>query len=133
MANPQGVAFEVHIVGDETGDTFTGTFRAKEKLSWADQLGIDARRRELLGQNSAEAPMGIYNMAMVLSELAFRLTEAPEWWKTSFSGMQLSDDNVVLEVYEKAKKVREDWLNAQKTKGEKARAALAAKQNPEKK
>ena len=128
MADPVGQFFEVHIVGDETGEVFPGKFWAKEKLSQADILAIDARRRELLGPNSAEAPLDIYNRATILAELAYRITGAPDWWKVSFNGLNLVDDNVVMEVYEKAKKVREDWLAAQKEKGEKARAALAEKQ-----
>lgn len=128
MADPIGQAFEIHIVGDETGETFTGKFWAKEKLSQADILAIDARRRELLGPNSSEVSVDIYNRATVLSELTYRITGAPDWWKTSFNGLHLVDDNLVMEVYEKVKKVREDWLAAQKEKGEKAKAALAAQQ-----
>ncbi len=128
MADPVGQFFEIHVVGDETGETFTGRFWAKEKLSQADILAIDARRRELLGPNGAEAPLDIFNRATVLSELTYRISGSPDWWKTSFNGLNLVDDNVIMEVYEKAKKVREDWLAAQKEKGEKARAALAEKQ-----
>jgi hypothetical protein len=128
MADPVGQSFEIHIVGDETGETFTGKFFAKEKLSQADILAIDSRRRELLGPNGAEASNSIYNRATILAELAFRITGAPDWWKTSFNGLNIVDDNVVMEVHEKVVKVREDWLAAQKEKGEKARAALAAHQ-----
>ena len=128
MADPQGVAFDVHIVGDETLETFTGKFRAKEKLSWADQLGIDRYRRELLGVNAAESTVEVYKRATVISELAAYLTEAPDWWKTSRGGLDIIDDNVVLKVYDEATKVREAWLKAQKEKGEAAKKKLAATQ-----
>ena len=128
MADPIGQAFEIHVVGDETLETFTGKFRAKEKLSWSDQLNIDRVRRELLGVNAAEANVDVYRRATVIAELSVYLTETPDFWKTSRGGLDLIDDNVVMKVYDEAIAVREKWVKAQKEKGEKARAALAEQQ-----
>lgn len=128
MADPQGVQFEVHLVGEETLETFTGKFRAKEKLSWQDQLNIDRYRRELLGVNMSEASLDVYKRATVIAELAAYLTDAPDWWKTSRGGLDLIDDNVVGKVYEEATAIREKWLAAQKEKGEAAKKKLEQQQ-----
>jgi hypothetical protein len=80
--------------------------------------------RELLGPLAHEAGIEITNRASIIAELNYRLTEAPDFWKNARGGLDLIDDNVVLEVYEQAKKVREDWLKAQKEKGEAAKKAL---------
>jgi hypothetical protein len=123
----EGQTFAIHIIGDETAETFTGTFRAKEKVSQGDILAIDSRRRELLGVNGFEAPPDIQRRASIIAELTYRLIEWPDFWKQSRFGLDIVDDNVLLEVYDKTQKVRENWLTEQKKKGEAARAALAAK------
>jgi hypothetical protein len=128
MADPVGEAFEIHVVGEETCETFTGKFRAKQKLSWADQLAISRYCRELLGVNAAEADVYTQHRAMVISELSARLSESPEWWRTSRGGLDLVDDNVAMAVYDKAVEVRTKWLEVQKKKGEEAKKALAEKQ-----
>lgn len=128
MADPQGVQFEISVVGEETLETFTGKFRAKERYSWQDQLNIDRYRRELLGANMAEATVDVYKRATIVAELAAYLTEAPQFWKESRGGLDLIDDNVVGKVYEEAVAIREKWVKAQKEKGEKAKAALTASQ-----
>jgi hypothetical protein len=128
MADPVGVQFEVHIIGDETGELFPGKFRAKEKLSWNDQLNIDRMRRELLGVNAAEALADVYQRATIIAELSARLTEFPDFWKNSRGGLDLVDDNVVLEVYKAAQDIREKWLTSQKEKGEVAKKKLTEKQ-----
>lgn len=128
MADPQGVSFEVHVVGEETFETFTGKFRAKEKLSWADRMASDRFRRELLGPNGAEADLSAQNRAMILGELSVRLTEAPDWWKTSRGGLDLVDDNIVMKIYEESVGIQTKWQEAQKAKGEAAKKALAEKQ-----
>lgn len=132
MSELQGAVFEIHIIGEETGELFMGTFRAKEKLSWSDQLAIDRLRRELLGPLGHEADVVTQNRALIISELTFRLTETPEWWKNSRGGLDLIDNNVILIVYEKTKEVREKWIDAQKVKGETARKALAERQEVKK-
>lgn len=133
MADPQGVKFDIHVVGDETLDTFTGAFRAKERYSWQDTLSVDRYRRELLGANMAEASLDVFKRATVIAELAAYLTEAPDWWKQARGGLDLIDDNVVGKVYEEVVGIRERWVKAQQEKGEKAKTALQAQSEKGKK
>lgn len=133
MADPQGVQFEIHVVGTETQETFTGKFRAKEKLSWADRLNSDRIRRELLGPNGAEADPVIQRRAEMLGELSVHLTEVPEFWKTSRGGLDLVDDNVVMKVYDEAMAIQTKWQETQLAKGEAAKKKLAEQQTAGKK
>jgi hypothetical protein len=128
MSDPIGEVYEIHVVGEETQETFTGKFRAKAKLSWSDQIQIDRMRRELLGAQGGEADIVVQNMVTYISELSVRLTETPEWWKAARGGLDVVDNDVVLEVYKGAVEVRTKWLEAQKVKGEAAKKALATKQ-----
>lgn len=124
MADPQGVAFEIHEVGDDTGELFVGKFRAKEKLSWGDQMQADRYRRELLGPNGAEADIQTQNRAMMVSELSVRLSEAPDWWKSSRGGLDFADDNIVIVIWQKASDIRKEWLTRNQKKGDEAREKL---------
>jgi hypothetical protein len=126
VSNPQGVAFEIHVVGEETGQTFTGKFFAKEQLSWRDRIGADRYRRDLLGVNAAEASIDAFKRASIIADLSVQLTDAPQWWKDAQGGLELIDDNVIIEVSDQAQKIRADWLEAQKKKGEEAKKALSS-------
>lgn len=125
--NNLGELFEVHIIGNETGDLFPGTFRAKQKLSWNDYIQIDKYRRELIGPNAAEADISVQNRCMYVAELSVRLTESPDWWKQKRGGLDIVDDNVVIEVYEKALQIRKKWLDSVQVKADETKKIEAQK------
>jgi len=129
MADAIGMQFEVHIFGEESGDLFAGKFRAREKLSWSNRLEIDRIRRELLGPSGAEAGVEVQGRATILAELAVRVTESPEWFKTARNGLDLIDDNLVMEIYSKTQDIQQKWQAAQKEKAEAAKKALLATQD----
>ena len=118
----EGVAFEVHVKGISTGKTWDGKFRAKALLTFREQMMADKMRREFTGSDVQDAD--ILAQATIISELAFRLTEAPEWWKESKGGLDLSDPNVLTEVFKSAKKVEDDHVKALEVDGEAARETL---------
>jgi hypothetical protein len=119
-----GVAFEVHAVGNITGKVWDGTFRAKSVLSFREQMLSDKMRREFTGPDVQDPD--IMAQAIILSELYYRLTDAPEWWRANSNGMDLADPNVLKEVFEAAKKVESDYLDKVKADGEKARGEVKA-------
>lgn len=118
--------FSLHEVGETSDQTYTGEFRAKKWLSHRDQLLKDQVRRELLGGASGVATERALTTAMILSELRVRLTASPDWWKTSNSGLDLVDDNVIGRVYDEAVKVEQDAVDAKKKKAEKIQEQLRA-------
>jgi len=120
----EGIAFEVHVRGNVTGKTWDGAFRAKPLLSFREQLNVDKLRRELVGPDQAGAAPEMFSTAVVLSELAFRLTDVPEWWKESKGGLDLCDPNVVEQVYKKTKAIETEHLKKVEAEGEDAVAGL---------
>jgi hypothetical protein len=117
-------AFTISVVGETSGETFRGEFRASKFLTHRQQLLLDQKRRELLGTNPDSASVRARNQAEVFSQLFVRLTEAPRWWTESGNGMDLVDDNIMVEVFGGAMKVEEEAMAAIKKKAEEAREAL---------
>jgi len=127
MANDANDApFTLHVVGDSTEKTYTGEFRAKKRLSHRDHLRKDQVRRELLGGQTGTATERASTTAMILSELAVRLTKVEDWWVTSQGGLDLEDDNVIGVLYDKAIAIENDAAEAKKKAAEKAQAELKA-------
>lgn len=132
MLTQEGLAFDIHVVGDTTGQTWTGTFKAKDKLSFRDQITIDRIRRDLLGPNATGADPEIIAQVTVLAELAVRIIDAPNWWRESKQGTELHDTNVLMELYTAAMKVQDDAMARIREAGEKAKQDLR-QMKPEKK
>jgi hypothetical protein len=116
----EGVQFEISIVGDESGETWAGKFRAKEKVTFQDQIQADRMRREMLGLNSHEADPEVQGQVMMLAELSVRLTETPKWWQEMRNGFGLADLNVLMAIYKECVRVRKEYVNRVKKNGEDA-------------
>jgi hypothetical protein len=122
----EGTSFDIHVRGNVTGKTWDGTFRAKPLLTFRDQLNVDKLRRDLVGPNSDGAAPEAFSTAVILAELAFRLTETPEWWKESKGGLDLCDPNVVEEVYKRVKDIETGHLKKVEDEGKSALAGIVA-------
>lgn len=116
--------FSISVIGDETGEKWVGDFRAKERLTHRDTLMKDQRRRELLGQSGGEPDRRALSVAVIVSELTVRLTKMPKWFEESALGLDLEDENVLAEVYDKAIKIQLNAAEARKKAAEEKQAEL---------
>lgn len=116
--------FTLHVVGETTDLTWTGEFRAKKRLSHRDQLLKDQVRRELLGGQAGQPTERALSTSMILSELRVRLTKFPAWWPEVGQGLDLDDDNVIGEMYDKALAIEQEALDAKKKKAEEAQKKM---------
>ena len=107
-ALPNSETFVINVVGDSTGETQTGKFIAKKRLSFNDQMARDNYRRQMLGDAKGEPTPRANSMATIFSELIVRLTEAPSWWVDADEGRNLEDENVIVEVYDRCIKIESD-------------------------
>jgi hypothetical protein len=109
----KSVQFTVDVKGESSGKQFKGVFQAKERLTMRDRLDRDILRRNLLN-NAPDEAVGpaAKSVALVLSEINIRLTKFPDWWTTSDNGLELEDENVVMEVYTACKKIEDDAKEA---------------------
>jgi hypothetical protein len=117
-------AFTISVVGDITGETFRGDFRAYKFLTHRQQLMLDQRRREILGTLPDGASVRAVNQATIFAQVQVRLSDAPKWWIESGNGIDLVDDNVVLAVFDNVMKVEQEALEAVKKKAEDAKESL---------
>jgi hypothetical protein len=120
-------SFTVSIKGETSGENFAGKFTVKTKLSHGNQLMQDQIRRQLLGPQ----PVGVVpgdratNTSEILSQLQVRIVSAPSWWTNSDNGLNLDDDNIIVEVFTKATAVEVEYKESIKTAAEEAKKKLA--------
>lgn len=92
-------AITVSLVGETSGKPFNGKFMVKTVLSRRERFLADERRRYIIGSNFQSALPALHEEAFKLGQLFVRLTEGPDWWKNSDSGLELEDGNVIDELY----------------------------------
>lgn len=118
-------SFVIRVVGEVTGETFVGSFTVKTRLSHRDHLNRDSLRRQLLGDKPEFASERAATSAEIFSQCSTRILEAPSWWTGSDGGMTLTDDSVVIEVYQEALKCEAEALAEVQKKAEEAKKDLA--------
>lgn len=92
------VQFIVNVAGDTSEEKFEGLFEVKTKLSHREVLREDEIRRTVLGTNPGEAGSYAASIATAISFLSVRVTKSPDWFKASANGLDLEDENVLVEV-----------------------------------
>lgn len=118
-------SFAINSVGEETGDTFAGKFTVKTRLTHGERLAQDAIRRQLLGVVPTAAGERAANTAEILSNLQIRIVDAPSWWLNSSGGVEIYDDNIIIELYTAAMKAEADAREAVKKAAEDAKKDLS--------
>jgi hypothetical protein len=119
--------FSIDVFGDSTGERWLGDFKGKLRLSHRDQMAKDVTKRVLLGDNAQFASQDTIVRVEMFAHLGVSLTQTPSWWKEKGNGLDLFDDNVVIEVYEKLVAEQTKVISDIKKKGEADKAALAEK------
>jgi hypothetical protein len=105
--------FEVSIVGDTTGITWTGEFTCVCVPTMGQFASMEVFEKRLsndlttLSQNTV-----IFHRA--ISQLKYRLKQAPEWWVSKNEGQDLLDTNVAYEVLSKCLEAEKAWRDAVK-------------------
>jgi hypothetical protein len=94
--------FEINDIGDDTNQTYLGTFRVKCVLSPLEFISSDKTRRELLGLHQEFAIEHTKNLALALAQLQYRVMESPAFWKNKTIDGGHVDDNIILLVFERA-------------------------------
>lgn len=100
--------FSVTAVGDTTFKKYDGEFTVRCVLTVGQRQMMELEKSRLLGSspNPTDALVGL---AEVLATLRARIVEAPEWWKQSFGGSTLSDENILMELYNQVIEAESQW------------------------
>jgi hypothetical protein len=106
------VEFSVNVVGEVTGETFKGVFKAVPRLSHRDNLRRDQLRRDLLGGKADEASPDALNVSLVFSKIWVHIVDAPGWWKESGNGVNLLDEAPIAAVYDNVARIEREAIEA---------------------
>jgi hypothetical protein len=100
--------FEVDIQGDTTFKQYKGQFTCRCVLTMGQKHAMELEKSRLLG--SFANPTGeLVGMATIFASLRAKLTDGPEWWKQSVGGVTISDENILLELFNKLEKAEIEW------------------------
>jgi hypothetical protein len=98
---PDTLPFHLHAIGDVTGETWTGDFVFKTRLSMMDRLKLDNYFRFYIGESNPQyASQRVIEIAEVLSQLRVRILKAPDWWTAKSNGQDLEDMTPLKALYE---------------------------------
>lgn len=125
-------AFSINLKGNETGEQWAGTFRAKKRLSLRDQLNRDKIRRELLGNSGGEPDNRAFSIAAIVAELSVRLTDSPKWWQETNNGLDFADENIFGAIFDGCIQVEKEYKEQQKKLAEEAKGEIKEELNKNK-
>ena len=118
-ATSDSVPFHLHVTGDVTGETWTGDFAFKSRLSMMDRLKLDNYFRFYIGESNPQfAAPRVLEIAEILAQLRVRLTKAPEWWATKNNGQDLEDMTPLQALYESAMELEKKVTEKAKAKAQ---------------
>ena len=111
--------FQFNVVGDTTGNPYTGKFKVKTVLSRRDSFLADERRRILIGANANSVSPSVGAEAFMLGQLFVRIVDAPAWWTQSDAGLDIEDGNVITDLFSAVVKAEEERVTALKAESQK--------------
>jgi hypothetical protein len=102
----------------EVGKKYEGRFTVLCVLDMRTKHRLELEKTRLLGNypNPTDQLAGI---AVMLSTLRLRITDAPEWWKQSDGGNDISDFDALNALYDKVLNVEVEWRTKLKEKAKK--------------
>ena len=108
-------SFQLDHTGELTGKRYEGTFTVKCVLNMAEKRKLEIERSGLSADLTN--PTGNLNaIALVVSNLRVRVTDAPDWFKQAILSLDIIDEDVLFEVYSKALDKSEEWISEVKKK-----------------
>jgi hypothetical protein len=119
MAQSNETSFSVNLKA-ESGDSYVGTFKIRKRLSHAQNLRKDALRRELLGDSPAAATQDVLMSSLILATCQAHIIESPNWWSKSNGGLDLLDQEPLVEVFNKINEAQQKEAEGLQTKAEEA-------------
>lgn len=112
--------FHVDMKGEDTGINYNGTFTSRCILDMGGKHSEELEKTRLMA-DYANPSNGLYGIAVTLSKLRARITEAPEWWKQSDGGSTIRDENVILHLFDEVVRLEQEWREELKDQGKEAK------------
>jgi hypothetical protein len=122
--NTNQQSFSISTVGTDTGNTYEGDFVLIRFLSSRQHFLQDQLYRQYLGGDPQFSSSFARERAEILSEINAYCVKFPDFWSKSGQGVDLVDNNVLIEVYASMNKVYAEIAETRKAKVEAASKKL---------
>lgn len=83
---------------DEYGERREGNFSVKCRLTMRERQGMELAKTRLLGGHNAPTD-ALTGISVMVATLNTHITESPNWWTQSDSGLDLEDETIVVELF----------------------------------
>lgn len=103
--NTNQQSFTVSVVGESTGTTYFGDFVLIRHLSSRQHFLQDQLYKQYLGENPQFSSPFARDRAEILSEINAYCAKFPEFWSKDGNGVDIVDNNVIVEVYKEMQKI----------------------------
>jgi hypothetical protein len=100
--------FLISTVGQFSQKKYEGQFTFKCKLTMVEKYRLEMEKSRMMADIKGPTD-GLENIVAILATIKTRVIKSPEWWTQSNFGLDMIDDNVVLDVYEKCLQSEIDW------------------------
>jgi hypothetical protein len=108
----------------DLGKKYEGQFTVRCLLNVRQKHLLELEKTRLLG-NYVNPTDELAGMAIILASLRHRIIDAPEWWKQSDGGYNLTDIDVLNVLYEKVLTAEVEWRTKLKEKAKKLQEQTA--------
>ena len=109
--------FDFNFTSD-LGKKYEGQFTVKCVLTMKEKHILELEKTRLLG-NFANPTDELAGISIILGSLRTRIVDAPEWWKQSDGGYNLTEFDVLTALYDQVQAVEIEWRTKLKEKAKK--------------
>lgn len=93
---------------DEYGERREGNFTVKCRLTMRERQHMELTKSRLLGGYTAPTD-SLVGISVMVATLNTHIVEAPEWWKQSDNGLDLEDESIVVDLYDRLTTEQMEW------------------------
>jgi hypothetical protein len=107
--------FTFEQVGEVTGKKYDGEFTVKCVLTMFDKREVELKKTQLVSDSQNPTSL-LSSISHIIATLQVRVLKAPTWWEQSADGLDILDENIVIELYDKVvaqESIWKDELKAQ--------------------
>ena len=116
MDLPKNVkSFSLDYVGQITGKKYQGTFTVKCVLNMAEKRRLEIEK-STLSADLVNPTDNLAAIAVITATLRIKVIDAPDWFKQSIKTLDVLDEDVFLEIFDKTREKSEEWYNEVKAK-----------------
>lgn len=108
----------------DLGKKYDGQFTVRCLLNMRQKHLLELEKTRLLG-NYSNPTDELAGIAIILSTLRARIVDAPEWWKQSDGGYNITDVDALSALHDKVLVAEVEWRKKLKEKAQKAQEAVS--------